>query len=139
MTKNPTLPNGSGDLYVNENVLRALTDLCRPNLAWRDRILEACSNAHRPNDNEFFTGYMSDETLQRWRECSPYRFEKNKDELTDAEISSLEESLRSYIIAVCRDMGIIEAGLDPKDYNKHGSYYLEDPTEGTPKRNKAEQ
>lgn len=139
MTKNPNLPNGSGYLYVKENVQRALTDLCCPNLGWRERILEACANAHRPNDNEFFTGCMSDEALQRWRECSACRFGKNSDELTDAEISSLGESLRCYITSISRDMGIIEVGLDPKDHNKYGSYYLEDPNQGAPRRNTAEQ
>ena len=136
--RHPNLPTGSGDHYVLENIIRSMTDLCGME-DWRKRILAACANAHRPNDNEFFTGYMSDETLQRWRECSPSQFGKLPDDLSDDEIALLAESLRSFIMSGSRDLGLVEAGCDPKEFNKHGSYYLEDPSSAPPERNAAEQ
>jgi len=139
MNRHPNLPQGMGDAYVIENVFRALSDLCDRKPSWRERICNACSNVHRPNDNEFFTGYMSDETLQDWRDCSLSRFDKPVAEFSDDEVAQLAESLRSYIYHVSRDRGICEAGQDPKAFNRFGTYPLEDPSIGVPVRNRAEQ
>jgi hypothetical protein len=136
--KHQNLPGGHGNNYVKENIYRALEDLCRER-GRRDRIINACENAHRPNDNEFFTGYMSDETLHRWRECNLSRYQKSAGELSDEEIDTLAEALIAFILSGCRDLGLAESGLDPKEFNMHGSYHVEDLSSGPPRRNEAAQ
>ena len=132
---NPSLPSGMGDIYIRENIGRALSDLCSSSSTWRERVLEACRNAHRPNDDEFFTGYMSDETLQRWRDCKPYRFKQAEPELIDDQIEELASALISYLQCACRDLGMVEVGIDPKEHHKYGTYYLDDESQSALKRN----
>lgn len=136
--KHQNLPGGHGNDYVKENIYRALEDLCSER-GRRDKIINACANAHRQNDNEFFTGYMSDETLQRWRECNLSRYQKSSDELSDEEIDTLAEALIAFILNGYRDLGMVEIGQDPKEFNRHGSYHVEDSSSASPQRNKAEQ
>ncbi len=138
MNKHSNLPSGGGQSYVIENVFRALRDLCDKSLSWRERIKNACLNAHRPNDNEFFTGYMSDETLQAWRDCSLGRFGKRFDELDDEEIKGLVSSLQDYIFYASRDKGICESGGDPKAYRPFGEVSEAEGGRVPPKRNKTD-
>ena len=114
MTRHPNLPPQGGQPYVMENVFRALRNLCDADLPWKDRISMACLDAHRPSDNEAFTGYMADDTLEYWRNCAPGRFGKPVSALDENEVRELADSLRAYIFSGSRDRGICIAGGDPK-------------------------
>jgi hypothetical protein len=138
MNKHPNLPSGTGHAYVIENVYRALRDLCDESHSWKKRIIEACNNAHRPADNECFTGYMSDETLQSWRDCRIGRFGKTIDDLDDEEVEELASNLRAYVFGVCRDKGICEAGGDPKAFEPFSDSPTGEEGRVPPQRNKNE-
>jgi hypothetical protein len=63
LPKHSSHPAGSGHLYLQENVSRALRALMDPVRSWRERVLSACQLVRRSHDEESFTCYMSDSTL----------------------------------------------------------------------------
>ena len=136
--KHPNLPASAGHGYVQENVGRALSDLLDQTKPWRERILKACDDAHRPNDNEFYTCYMSDETLEAWRDCTPTRFGKPVANLDEADLAKIASSLCSFILLATRDHGIFLSGQDPHEFNRLGRVLQNDNDYQAPIRNMAE-
>lgn len=126
-----SLPKSGGLNYVIENARRALRDLCMRDIPYRQRILDACSNAHRPGDNELFTAFMSDATLVYWRKCSILRFDKRAEELSEDDIAEMAESLMAYLYAIARDNGIVLMGGDPRRFQPYDDE--ENGDEGTEK------
>lgn len=97
----------AGYIYVNENCWRAITHLTRgTGQEWRDRIRDAVLDAHRPSDTEYFTQWMSPDTLEAWRDCMP---EKPFDELTDSEVTKVAEHLTRFLFNYQRDWGLRDA------------------------------
>ena len=81
----------------------------------KDRIMNACLEAHRANDDDSFTDIMSDRTLTAWRACKIGRFGKPKCDLTNDEISILGNNLAGFITYALQDIGKAYAGLLPRD------------------------
>jgi hypothetical protein len=73
---------------------------------WRARISAAILDAHRPEDNEFYTQWMSPETLAAWRDCMP---KKRFDELTHQQTAELAENLAAFIFGYQRDDALRQA------------------------------
>ena len=134
-TKHPSHPAGSGHLYLQENVSRALLELMDPQKSARDRILAACRLVRRSHDEEFFTYYMSDSTLAAWRECDPDRFDKPEAHLGDDEIRELGAALRCYLRGASVDEGIRLAGQDPRQFDEIGLITQRDDGDDRPHRN----
>ena len=100
---------GLGFLYLRENCGRAITHLIQGRgPEWRERIKNAVFDAHRPGDETFYTQWMSVETLQSWRDCSPQRYGKAFDDLTDEEVSELAYALSSFLLRYMSDDGARE-------------------------------
>lgn len=95
---------GHGWIYVNENCWRAISDLASGSGSeWRERIKRAVFNAHRPADTDFFTQWMSEETLAEWRACLP---EKSIDDMTDEEVMEIAQHLGAYLLNCQRDLAL---------------------------------
>ncbi len=133
--RHANLPASLGFNYVQENVTRALCDLMDHTKPWRERVLNAYADAHRPNDNEFFTCYMSDETLKEWRDCTPTRFGKPVDALNEDDLAEIADSLCSYIRLASRDHGIFLSGQDPREFDMLGRITKHDADYQAPVRN----
>lgn len=133
--KHSSHPPGSGHLYVQENVSRALRELMDPVNPWRDRILSACQLVRRSHDEEFFTYYMSDSTLAAWRDCDSGRFNKEEANLTEEEILELAGALRCYLRGASVDEGIRLAGQDPRQFDEIGLIIRRDQGISRPHRN----
>ena len=133
--KHSSHPTGSGHLYLQENVSRALWELMDPLKPARERVLSACQLVRRSHDEEFFTYYMSDSTLAAWRDCDPGRFNKAEEELTEEEIRELASALRCYLRGASVDEGIRLAGQDPRQFDQIGLIIKRDQDAGRPHRN----
>ncbi len=124
MSQFKTLPDAlpkpllhSGMAYVHENIHRALLDLIDPNTPYRQRILNACFNAHRPGKYEGTLEAMSGETIRCWHQCDPKHFNKPFDELSDSEVESIAQYLVHYLTFASTDLGIAAAGQEPCFYD----------------------
>ena len=133
--KHSSHPAGSGHLYLQANVSKALSELMDPVKPWRERILSACELVRRSHDEEFFTYYMSDSTLAAWRDCDPDHFGKSPTELADDEIRELASALRCYLRGALVDEGIRLAGQDPRQFDEIGLIIQRDQDGGRPHRN----
>ncbi len=105
-----TLPRGLGHCYVRENVFRSFDHLTRGSgPEWRERIIDACRDAHRPSDE----GVPHNLDVRRdtyWRACDPLKNIKGKfSEATDEKVSKLAEALGWYLYHASRDEE--EAGI----------------------------
>jgi hypothetical protein len=133
--KHSSHPAGSGHLYLQENVSRALRELMDPAKSWRERVLSACQLVRRSHDEEFFTYYMSDSTLAAWRECDPNRFDKSEEALGEVEIRELASALHCYLRGALVDEGIRLAGQDPRQFDEIGFIIERDQEVDRPHRN----
>ena len=133
--KHSSHPAGSGHLYLQANVSRALWELMDPIKPWGERVLSACRLVRRSHDEEFFTYYMSDSTLAAWRDCEPRRFNESEEELTEEEIRELASALRCYLRGALVDEGIRLAGQDPRQFDEIGLITQRDKNVSRPHRN----
>jgi len=135
LRKHSSHPEGSGHLYLQANVSKALWELLDPLKSWQERVLSACELVRRSHDEEFFTYYMSDSTLAAWRECDVERFGKSTGELGEGEIRELASALRCYLRGALVDEGIRLAGQDPRQFDEIGLIVERDQEIDRPHRN----
>ena len=106
-----------GSTYLVENVFRALRELSGTTEDRRQRILDACVNAHRPNRYDGTTDAMSTQTLEAWDACNPGSWNKKIQEMSNEEVEEITSNLICYLFGMAQDTGIAGAGQEPADYS----------------------
>jgi hypothetical protein len=102
---------GLGHIYINENCWRAMNHLVSGQ-EWRQRIMNAVLDIHRPSDTDHYSQWMSQKTKEAWRKCI---LTKKIDEMTDEEVAEVAQDLAKFLFGFQRDEALRESQSENKN------------------------